>query len=151
MKDLQSQLQELEGYISNLEEMNATISKVSVGWHIDHSLRVVNGVIKALEKSDSEKFEGGFNFFGSIFLTFNFLPRGRGRAPKLVQPEGEISAESLKRRLDFAYSNYNIIVQLDENTYFKHPLFGDLKRDKAVKFIRIHTDHHLKIIREILA
>ena len=35
--------------------------------------------------------------------------------------------------------------------WWKHFAFGAMKRDDALKFIRIHNNHHLKIISDILA
>jgi hypothetical protein len=34
--------------------------------------------------------------------------------------------------------------------YFSHPYFGDTKKKDVIPFLEMHTDHHLKIIKEIL-
>ena len=38
---------------------------------------------------------------------------------------------------------------LNANSYFKHPYFGDLNLKKTLWFLNLHTNHHLKIIKDI--
>ena len=57
MQTLEQQLVELELFIPFMEKENFDVSKVSVAWQIDHSLRVVNGIIEALEYSDPNLFK----------------------------------------------------------------------------------------------
>lgn len=42
------------------------------------------------------------------------------------------------------------LFSLNQNQYFSHYIFGILNRDKTLRFIEIHTNHHLKIVRDIL-
>jgi hypothetical protein len=37
-----------------------------------------------------------------------------------------------------------------QEQYFHHPFFGHLKLNKTIKFLEIHTNHHLQIIHEII-
>ena len=38
---------------------------------------------------------------------------------------------------------------LNANSYFTHPYFGDLNLKKTIWFLNLHTNHHLKIIKDI--
>jgi hypothetical protein len=40
---------------------------------------------------------------------------------------------------------------LDKRHYFNHPVFGILNRNRSLRFLKIHTRHHLRIIRDIVA
>ena len=150
MKDLKTQLIEVENYIPKLKSINLKVSNANVAWQIDHLLRVINGITKALEQSDSEQFNSSFNLWRTVFLTLNYLPRGKAKAPKKVMPVTVISEDDLIRRLSFAKENSSKLEKLPILAHFSHPMFGDLHKKQAEKFIRIHTEHHLKIIRDIL-
>lgn len=149
MKKLTEQLSELKLYSTNLEVKNEIVSRATVGWHIDHSLRVINGIIKAMEQSDTSQYRNSFNLWRSIFLTLNFLPRGKARAPKRVLPDGVITENELMKQLGFAHDHLNVLQSLPSNAHFQHPVFGQLNRKQSEKFLQIHTEHHLKIIRDI--
>jgi hypothetical protein len=41
--------------------------------------------------------------------------------------------------------------KLPRNKFFTHPVFGDVRLRQAGRVIVIHTDHHIKIINDILA
>lgn len=79
------------------------------------------------------------------------IPRGRGKAPKPVVSKTEIRIEALEEQLHTARTSIEAIQQLPANSHFKHVVFGRLNREKSEKFLSIHTEHHLKIIRDILA
>jgi len=42
------------------------------------------------------------------------------------------------------------LAKVEEVQFFTHPFFGDLKKKETISFLSIHTEHHLKIIREML-
>jgi hypothetical protein len=39
---------------------------------------------------------------------------------------------------------------MSSDKYFEHPYFGKLRLNKTIKFLEIHTNHHLEIINDIL-
>lgn len=150
MKALNDQLQEVESLISKRELKNENVSKANVAWHLDHSLRVINSIVRALENSNPEDYKYKLNIFRHFFLKTRTLPRGRAKAPRSVRPEEVVQAEDISRRLEFAKKNILKLEKLPMKAHFPHPFFGTLKRNESIKFIRIHTKHHLKIIRDIL-
>lgn len=148
-KKLAYLLQRIEDYIENHEVLKSDVSKASVGWHIDHSLKVVNNVVGALQKSDPETYKNNFSLMGKIFFTLGFFPRGKAKAPKHVKPPEVILKEDLISQIEVAKNNIKVISELDKNAYFKHPLFGNVNRKRVTRFLELHTNHHVKIINEI--
>jgi len=143
-------LNDLESHIPKFEEKNLSISKSTVGWQIDHSVKVINNVAKALEVSDPSLYENDFKFLGRLFFTLGFFPRGRAKAPKYVRPPETILKEELISQVQLAKFNIESLKGLDTNAFFKHPLFGNINTKRVHRFLELHTNHHLKIIRDIL-
>ena len=65
-------------------------------------------------------------------------------------PNYHISESDPKRRLGFAFENILRFKEILPKAHFRHPIFGTLTREQSRHFIQIHTEHHLKIIRDIL-
>ena len=59
----------LEEQIENREVINPKISKATIGWQIDHSLKVINSVVKTLQSSDPTLYKNNFSFLGKFFFT----------------------------------------------------------------------------------
>lgn len=150
MKKLQSIISELESYIPDFEKANPTVSQSTIGWQIDHSLLVMNSVIEQLKKSNPENYEWRFNKWRTIIQITNKIPRGKIRVPKTVKPIDTATIEELKSKLDLAKKNIADMEALPAKSYFTHPFFGDLKLKTTIWFLKLHTNHHLKIIKDIL-
>ncbi|WP_439150974.1 DUF1569 domain-containing protein [Winogradskyella sp.] len=140
----------LESYISKYLESNTKVSKSTIGWQIDHSLKVINNVTKAIEASDPTLYKNNFSFLGRIFLTLGYFPRGKVKAPKHVKPPEIILEDDLIAQIEAAKSNIEALASLDKNSFFKHPLFGNINTKSVYRFLEVHTKHHLKIIDDIL-
>jgi len=143
-------LNSLEAHIENYNVSNPKISNVDIAWHIDHSLKVINNVISALQNSDPNSYKNNFSFFGKLFFKLGFFPRGKAKAPKHVKPPEVILKEDLISQIQLAKTNVETIASLDKNAYFKHPLFGNINTTRVYRFLVLHTDHHLKIINDIM-
>jgi hypothetical protein len=150
MEKLKNLIQELESGIPFQEILKPSISKSTVGWHIEHSLLTINLVINAIEKSDPSTYKHTFSFIRMLIMTTKRIPRGKARAPKMVQPNIDFTAETLKEHLEKAKSNIRKLQTIDPNQYFVHPYFGHLKLKDTIPFLEIHTRHHLKIINDII-
>lgn len=149
-KKINGLLNNLEAQIENHTVSNPKISKSGVAWHIDHSLKVINRVCETLQSSDPETYKNNFSFLGKVFFTLGFFPRGKAKAPKYVLPPETVSKEDLISQIELAKTNVNSIASLDKNVYFKHPLFGNVNTSRIYRFLELHTNHHLKIINEIV-
>ncbi|BAO75860.1 hypothetical protein [Winogradskyella sp. PG-2] len=147
---LQNALNDIESYLPNSEVVNTNVSKVNVSWHLDHSLKVINAVVTNIENSDPTKYINNFSFLGRIVFALNYIPRGKGKAPKSVIPNEIILIDDIKIQLAEARERIKIIPTLDKNAFFKHPLFGNVNTARVIKFLDAHTNHHLKIMKSIL-
>jgi len=143
-------LDSLEAYIENHNVSNPKISNGDVAWHIDHSLKVINNVVKALQTSDPSSYKNNFSFLAKLFFKLGFFPRGKAKAPKHVKPPENILKEDLITQFELSKMNMAIIASLDKNAYFKHPLFGNINTTRVYQFLELHTNHHLKIIDDIM-
>lgn len=149
-KVLETMLNHIENHIPDGERINTKVSKVDVSWHLDHSLKVINNVINAMQNSDPETYENNFSFLGKLFFTLGFFPRGKAKAPKHVRPPEVILKEDLIAQTELAKTNLESLTGLDKNAYFKHPLFGHVNTARVNRFLVLHTNHHLKIVKGIL-
>lgn len=147
---LNNLLNEIEHNVPNKEMSNSKVSKVNVGWQLDHSLKVINGVCTILLKTKHEKYKRDFNFWRLILFPFGYIPRGKAKAPKIVQPDGHISVEDLHAQLEIARKHLDKISPLPKKSYFIHHIFGTLSKRQTLRFLEIHTKHHLKIVNDIL-
>lgn len=148
---INQQLEEIEGYLSQLDVEKQEVSKSTVGWQVDHSTMVLEGVLKVLKKSKPEDYRYQFNFTRLMIFTLGKIPRGKAKAPKTVRPKGTADAEQLKARIAVIQELLTRVDALPKKANFDHLFFGLLNKPKTLKFLKIHTEHHLKIIRDILS
>ena len=149
MKHLLKLLNQVESYIPDFEKSNTTVSQSTIGWQIDHSLLVVNGVINELKKSNPENYKWKFNKTRLFLQTINTIPRGKVKTPNSVKPSDSITRDGLILKIELAKKQVVDLEQLPAHSYFTHPIFGDLKLKTALWFLKLHTLHHLKIIQDI--
>lgn len=150
MKDVEKVIDRLEQYISHREKKNENVSKATVGWQIEHALKVIIGVCKVLENSDPKDFEQKINLKRSLILTFNWFPRGKAKAPKVTRPQADSSTEEINTHLKLARQSIQILNELPAKAFFEHPLFGKLNLKQSKRFFVVHTSHHLSIIKDII-
>ncbi len=105
--------------------------------------------MEALAKSNKEEYKWKFSLSRIIIMATKRIPRGRAKSPKSVRPQTDIHKESLSLHLKLTRDNLKQLEHLDYGQYFDHPYFGHLKLKQAIRFLEIHTLHHLKIIRDI--
>jgi len=147
---LLSLIKELESYIAVKNKRNDSVSTSDVAWQIDHSLKVFNLVSETLVNSNPDLYKGRFNKWRLLLFTIGFFPRGKVKAPKFVLPPEIITVEYLNSQLKLAYQNIENIKTANEHAHFKHFIFGVLNKNRTIRFLQLHTNHHLKIIRDIL-
>ena len=147
---LKTLLTEIEKNIPLKDKRNPAITQTDIGWQLDHSLKVINGVSTILAKTDPKKYKKDFNFKRSVLFTLSFIPRGLGKAPKIVMPPDNITAEDLHAQLHSAKNHIDSLDQVHAKAYFNHHIFGTLNKANTLHFLEVHTKHHLKIVNDIL-
>ena len=144
---------ELTIIFNEFQKGNALNEKVSTGtvfWHLEHTLKVIVGIVSSLRESDENAYSYQWNLKRLILFKMGFFPRGVGKSPKVVLPATkEGSSEEIKALLEQIQLLEKDWVQLSSKKWFLHVYFGRLNKARAHRFLKIHTKHHLKIIRDI--
>lgn len=148
-KEVSSLFPEINSLIKHHEKIVPSVSQRSIGWQLDHALKVIISVCSAVPKSQPEKFKPKLSILKSAVFITGFIPRGKGKAPKIVIAE-TVSENELFSQLETAKETLSNLDRLSPNNYFRHQVFGHLKVKDAKRFLYIHTLHHLKIARDIL-
>ena len=129
---------------------NSKISGAPVGWHIDHTLLVIKAIIHAIENSNPSEYRSKPSFAKWYVFAFRKIPRGRAQSPKAVRPGENFTPEDINRHFEICYTSIEKLNHLERDKFFTHPYFGHLNLKSSIKFIEIHTKHHLSIIDDIL-
>ncbi len=150
MHTLNALVGKLDTYILQQQVLSPQVSASSAGWHTEHALLTINRIIEQIKKSTPANYTRSFKPLWIIVRFTNRLPRGRAQSPEVVMPK-TFNEASLHQHLALTQTHIADLNKLSRHQYFTHPFFGDLKLPKAIRFMEIHTHHHLKIIEEILA
>ncbi len=141
-------LQELETKIPLQDVLQTSVSASSVGWHIEHILLTINKITEAVKTSNADNYKFVFKPLKYIVYLTGKIPRGRAKNPKVVEPDF-FDESTLKSHLQKTKTSILELANIEKNKYFKHPFFGNLKLNETIRFLEIHTNHHLKIINDI--
>ncbi len=150
MNSLLQLVDQLEAFIAHANKKNDTVSAAGVGWHIEHCLLVVEVSVKALKKSDPQDYRPAFSFWRTVTFWVGRFPRGKAKAPKAVQPVLDLDEVALRQHLSETREGLMAIETFNPNQFMKHPIFGHLRVQQAIRFMELHTRHHLTIIKDIL-
>ncbi|MEL6537316.1 MAG: DUF1569 domain-containing protein [Bacteroidota bacterium] len=143
-------LDEVEYHLQHRDLQASEISDADVAWHLDHLLKVYNNLHRALASSDPATYRNNVNFTRGVVFSTGVIPRGRAQAPVSVRPPENITNEAILEQLAKARQLLTEFEAIDAKANYDHAVFGLLRRNQVVKFIRIHTHHHLKIVRDIV-
>lgn len=150
MNSINQQLNNIENKIQYCNCESQYISKTTVGWHIEHLLLTMNSIVKVLKESTVQNYKPKSSLLKLLVFTFKKIPRGKAKAPSFVTPK-DFNEKSLKTHFETTVSNIKELEIINSNCYFSHPYFGDLKLKKAIQFIEIHNNHHIKIMDDIIS
>ncbi len=145
-----------EGNDERISRRRASVSAWSVAQHLDH-LAQANGLCAAaitqLLESPTSSSGPGLTLAGRAVLLTGWIPRGRGVAPPTTVPSAATLSETRSRLQDAHTAVTAIAERLNEldgaRARLGHPALGGFTAFQWLRFIAIHTRHHLKIIEEI--
>lgn len=147
---LKEPLSRLENRIPQRDCLSPDVSKVDVAWHLDHTLKVINGIYDALEGSDPGDYRFRPNLARMAVFAQGKIARGKAKAPASVTPPETILTEDLQSQLETVRANLERLGELPAKSHFKHPVLGTLHKKNAKRFLEIHTNHHLSIVDDIV-
>lgn len=119
--------------------------------HVHHCCLVMIGTCRVLEKSTPPPPPSRTPLIRRMAFATGRIIRGRAQSPERVVPRADISPAELISLLDEAGRQVAAAGSLEPGRWFRHFMFGVLQRDDALKFLRIHNRHHLRIISDIVA
>ena len=150
MKNIKDQLLKIESLLPKIEVRNGKVSKASVGWHLEHLLLILNSSLKGLTMTDPEDYKPKFSLKKYVFLNFGLIPRGKIRAPKQFFPLEVPTQESTLKLINLAKDRLKAAKELSEKSFITHPFLGDFDKQTTLRFLWLHSNHHLKIVHDIL-
>lgn len=131
------------------------VSRWSIGQQIDHILKVLEAGQRLLggPGERTPALPRGMNLTGHLLLSLGWIPRGVGKSPKSVVAADDTPDDLAERtaRLRKAYCDTPLPEALltDRTPIFPHPYFGGLTALQGLRFLAVHTHHHLKIVADI--
>ena len=134
-----------------MDDLSPDVSSVSIGWHIDHSLKVILAITDSLKCSAPGPIPPQLNAKRSYMFLTGRIPRGKVQSPKEVRPPEDIHKEEILAQIRLAKEKLAEWDQIGSKHIFEHHVIGKLHTRKALRFLEIHTQHHLRIIEDIRA
>jgi hypothetical protein len=127
------------------------VSGWSVGEQVDHLLKIVRANLDRLEERRPAR--RSINLVGRIVLGLGRIPRGVGKCPASLcgsaRARAELRSELAAVRARLAQVARATALWSDPRPLVGHPYFGGLTPKQALRFLAVHTDHHLRIVAEI--
>lgn len=151
MNKLESLLTDLEKAIPHTLKLKNEVSASNVGWHLEHSLLTLDKITASMENSNPSDYKQKFSLVRLIVFTLKKIPRGKAKSPTSVQPSIQYSSESLINHLAQTRQSIQVLQSMPKDKFFDHPVFNHLQVKQAIRFLEIHTKHHLDIIHDIIS
>ncbi len=136
------------------------VSGWSVAQQLFHSWKAGGQMLKAAlmlyhGRGPIDHDADGPNRIGRIVLTRGRFPRGEAQAPAALVPPEELTRAELQMAAHRSHATFESLNGLlpslaEVPGRFAHPYFGPLTATEWVRAARIHSDHHLAIIQDIV-
>jgi len=140
----------LRAAIASAHVTAPAVSGWSVGMHVHHCCLAMIGTCRVLDRSEPPPPPSRPPVIKMVVFTTGRIIRGRARSPERVLPQADIPPAELHALLEEAERQVGAAGNLEPEKWFKHFMFGVLKRDDALRFLRIHNHHHLRIVSDIV-
>lgn len=136
-----------------LSAHNERVSAWCLAEQLDHTTKVTASIVDVLGDPNAQRREGGINVIGRLVLRFGWIPRGVGKSPKRFRGAPAVAAD-LDGAIDRVARAFDALpfdaLRKSRVPLVPHPRFGSLTPPQALRFIEVHTQHHLKIIDDIV-
>ena len=150
MDKIEIQLQKIESLSYKIDVVNESVSKASVGWHLEHLLLILNSSLKGLTLTNPKDYNPKFSLKKFVFVNFGMIPRGKISSPKQFVPVNVPTQESILKLMNLAKTRLEAVKSLPEKSFITHPFLGDFDKKTTLRFLWLHSNHHLKIVDDIL-
>jgi hypothetical protein len=147
---LETLLDKVAATIPQYDKVKQEVSASGVGWHIEHICLTIDKITYAVANSVAANYTWKFNFVRELVFTTGKIPRGRAQSPKSVTPDAGINPSILTEHIATTRKQIQLLTTLPKDNYFEHPFFGNLRLKRTIRFLEIHTQHHLDIIHDII-
>lgn len=155
-KEIESILTNSDGLLSAVAP---TVSHWSPSMQLEHICLANKMVTSGLLAISTSRLEitgtGNMNRLGKVLLGRGVIPRGKAQAPDQYKPDPESSVDSVRQlfekvddRLTRIGDHLESIAEMTEG--FDHPYFGTLPAPVWIRFMHVHSLHHMKIIHDII-
>lgn len=138
---------------AELSSRNERVSTWCLAEQIDHCTKVTASVVEVLADPNAPALPHGVNFLGRLVLLLGWIPRGVGKTPKRLTGT-PASASDLDAGLARLVEAFDALpferLRSSRVPIIRHPKFGGLTPPQALRFLVVHTHHHLKIVDDIL-
>lgn len=143
---------------ATLYRVNDEVSRWSPAKHLFHILRANGMMLKGIQLicqghriADNE----GEPTRIWQYVRANGMVRGKAEAPESVVPPDEVSREELDQSLERSRARYAqteafLSFMPDAAGRIPHHIFGMLNASEWLHLVRIHSEHHLAIVRDIV-
>jgi DinB superfamily len=148
-------LPKLSAACANAALAAPSLSQWSVGQHLDHVIKVHDGILAYFEDPPvGDTTEQGISMIGRVVMFTGHIPRGRGKSPERFLPVA-IDVAAIQKNLASVASRFEhlsprLAKLTNPQLRFPHPVFGGLTRLQWLRFAEIHQNHHLAIIADIV-
>lgn len=134
------------------------VSDWSVGQQIEHLLMADQLNLKAvrlLKMGRGKESTVGLNEAGFAVFSAGLIPFGKATAPDFVLPGAQPQSEELEQLRQDVFEGWKRVAPfLDEieskGQVISHHAVGELGAWQWLRFARLHTEHHRKIVEKIL-
>lgn len=158
MQQTEQAQQWLDRDAASLFDAAPIVSDWSPAQHLHHVAAVNQRILDQLMQVEGDAAgdtTGRPNIAGYVVLLMGRLPRGRGRSPAPFRPPEAVDRDALARGIDANHEHLerladHLKVLRQSSRRFPHPVLGDLDASEWVRFARVHTGHHHRIIRDVL-
>ncbi|MDA0752462.1 MAG: DUF1569 domain-containing protein [Bacteroidetes bacterium] len=149
IQHLLERLNQVAEFLPHASLRNEHISRWSIGQQAEHVIRATSAFTVQILRNRKPDGSGVQKPITAQLLAHGMIPRGVADAPEATLPQLSTSPEELETLLLKARKRVSRLVEVHPESVANHPYLGEMDRDEIFRFMVIHLDHHLAIMREI--